>query len=183
MKTALTWSLLAAMLIGAACLSLTSTRTQPVKASIVRIVDGDTFVISVKGKKERVRLLHVDTEESSHPDKTKNTDFGRATTAAIRKMLPAGTEVVLQAGSGADDRDRYGRLLRYVFVPAEITGGHGAKYINYNVWLVKTGWSPYYTKYGKSKEYDAEFRAAEKYARERKLGVWRKGPLEVNTAI
>jgi micrococcal nuclease len=48
----------------------------------------------------------------------------------------------------------YGRILAYVFVDAQ----------NLNIDLVRQGLLSYYTKYGKSENYDAEFRAAEKQA-------------------
>ena len=41
-----------------------------------------------------------------------------------------------------------------------------------NLDLVRQGFSPYYTKYGKSEKYDADFRAAEKQARREKLNIW-----------
>jgi len=59
-------------------------------------------------------------------------------------------------------RGNYGRLQAYVFVD-----GH-----NLNLDLVRQGLSPYYTKYGKSEKYDAEFRAAEKQARKDQLNIW-----------
>ena len=59
-------------------------------------------------------------------------------------------------------RGNYGRLLAYVFV-----GGQ-----NLNLDLVRHGLSPYYTKYGKSEKYDAEFHVAEKQARKEKLNIW-----------
>ncbi len=59
-------------------------------------------------------------------------------------------------------RGYYGRLLAYVFVDRE----------NFNIDLVRQGLSPYYTKYGKSRKYDAEFHTAEKKARKEKLNIW-----------
>ena len=59
-------------------------------------------------------------------------------------------------------RGNYGRLLAYVFVDGK----------NINLNLVRKGLSPYYTKYGKSHKYDAEFRSAEKQARKEKLNIW-----------
>ena len=59
-------------------------------------------------------------------------------------------------------RGNYGRLLTYVFVDGQ----------NLNLDLVRQGLSLYYTKYGKSQKYDAEFSAAEKRARKKKLHIW-----------
>jgi micrococcal nuclease len=59
-------------------------------------------------------------------------------------------------------RGNHGRLLAYVFLDGK----------NLNLDLVRQGLSPYYTKYGKSEKYDAQFRAAEKQARKEKLNIW-----------
>ena len=59
-------------------------------------------------------------------------------------------------------RDKYNRLLAYVFLDG----------INFNIELVQQGLSPYYTQYGKSQKYDSQFKEAEKYARDNKLGLW-----------
>ena len=59
-------------------------------------------------------------------------------------------------------RGRYGRLLAYVFVDGK----------NFNLELVETGLSPYYTKYGLSEKYDKEFREAEQNALNHKLNIW-----------
>ena len=56
----------------------------------------------------------------------------------------------------------YGRLHAYVFVDR----------VNFNLELVKQGFSPYYTKYGLIQKYDQELRDAERHARNYKLGIW-----------
>ncbi len=61
-----------------------------------------------------------------------------------------------------NERDRYGRLLAYVVINGK----------NFNLELVSQGLAPYYTKYGKSKKYDDEFKAAEKQARKQGLNIW-----------
>ncbi len=48
---------------------------------ILRVVDGDTIDVDFHGRKERVRLLCVNTPESVHPDTSKNTPLG--TTASL----------------------------------------------------------------------------------------------------
>ena len=45
---------------------------------VIRVVDGDTIVVNYNGVNETVRLIGVDTPESVHPDKSKNTDAGFA---------------------------------------------------------------------------------------------------------
>lgn len=96
-------------------------------AGIVALVnDGDTMRLT-DGRK--VRLLQIDAPELQ-------TDcYGRAALALLRRLAPEGARVTLQRDSGLDDRDRYGRLLRYVFA-----GGR-----NVNLALVRAGAaSPYF---------------------------------------
>ena len=127
--------------------------------NVIRVVDGDTIIINFKGKKERIRLLRVNTPESVHPDKKQNIPMGKIASDFAKKSLK-GKYVDLEFEGPF--RGRYGRLLAYVFVDGT----------NFNLELVGQGLSPYYTKYGPSEKYDKEFRAAERYARKHNLNIW-----------
>jgi len=127
---------------------------------VLRIVDGDTIVVDYQGKHEKVRLLCVNTPESVHPDKKQNIPMGKIASRYTQKKV-TGEYVDLEFEIDRL-RGNYGRLLAYVFVDGK----------NLNLDLVRQGLSPYYTKYGKSQKYDAEFRAAEKQARKEKLNIW-----------
>ena len=127
---------------------------------VVRVVDGDTIVVRYNNKYEKVRLLCVNTPESVHPDKKQNIPMGKVASRYTQKKL-TGKYVNLEFEI-KKLRGNYGHLLAYVFV-----GGQ-----NLNLDLVRQGLSPYYTKYGKSQKYDAEFRAAEKQARKEMLNIW-----------
>jgi micrococcal nuclease len=127
---------------------------------VVRVVDGDTIVIKYNGKYEKVRLLCVNTPESVHPDEKQNIPMGKVASKYTQKKL-IGKYVNLEFEI-KKLRGNYGRLLAYVFVDGQ----------NLNLDLVRQGLSPYYTKYGKSEKYDAEFRAAEKQARKEELNIW-----------
>ena len=127
---------------------------------VIRVVDGDTIVIRYNGKSEKIRLLCVDTPESVHPDKKQNIPMGKVAARYTQKKL---TSKYVNLEFEMDRiRGNYGRLLAYVFVDGK----------NINLDLVRQGLSPYYTKYGKSQKYDAEFRAAERQARKEKLNIW-----------
>ena len=69
----------------------------------------------------------------------------------------------LSACQNNNKRGYYGRLLAYILVDGE----------NFNVELVRQGLSPYYTKYGHSDAFDAEFEAAEVSAKRQDLGIWK----------
>lgn len=80
-------------------------------ARVVRVVDGDTIVVALGGRQERVRYIGVDTPETVKPQ-TPVQCFGKAASAANRRLV-AGRRVRLVADVEA--RDRYGRLLAYVY--------------------------------------------------------------------
>lgn len=134
------------------------------KYRVLRVVDGDTIDIEYRGKKERIRMLNVDTPESVHPDKGRNTRMGHKASAYAKKHL-SGQQVSLEFEGRK--RGRYGRLLAYVILDGK----------NFNLELVKNGWSPYYTKYGQSQRYHSSFRSAETMARARGLNIWAEGDL------
>ena len=75
-----------------------------------------------------------------------------------KRLAGKSVEIELEGKTGG----RYGRLLAYVFVDDQ----------NFNLQLVRQGLSPYYTKYGRSQEYDQAFRDAEKSTRDLGLTIW-----------
>ena len=87
-------------------------------ATVVRVIDGDTIevVTGVFQRAETVRYIGIDTPETVHPDRPVE-PFGREATQANRELV-GWTIVWLEAD--VTDRDRYGRLLRYVYV--EVSG-------------------------------------------------------------
>ncbi len=62
----------------------------------------------------RIRLVGIDAPESANHDASKNTPEGAEATEYLRSILPAGTDVYLQ--QDVTDVDKYGRLLRYVWL-------------------------------------------------------------------
>jgi micrococcal nuclease len=80
-------------------------------ARVLRVVDGDTILVAVGGRQERVRYIGVDTPETVKPH-TPVQCFGKRASAANHRLVD-GREVRLVAD--AEARDRYGRLLAYVY--------------------------------------------------------------------
>jgi micrococcal nuclease len=78
---------------------------------VERVVDGDTIHVRLSGRSETVRYIGVDTPESVKPG-TPVQCFAKAASAANARLV-AGRRVRLVAG--AEERDRYGRLLAYVY--------------------------------------------------------------------
>jgi micrococcal nuclease len=85
-------------------------------AVVAEVVDGDTLQVEVGGAIEQVRLLGIDTPETVHPSKPVQC-WGPEASARTHELLPEGTEVLLQRD--AEARDRYGRLLVYVWRRAD----------------------------------------------------------------
>jgi len=78
---------------------------------VLRVVDGDTIQVEVGGRREKVRYIGVDTPESVKPGTPVECFAKRA--SAYNARLVAGERVRLV--SDAEPRDRYGRLLAYVY--------------------------------------------------------------------
>ena len=90
-----------------ASIALPAIRPDPAllqQAQVVHIVDGDTIDVRIGGEEERVRYYGIDTPERGDPCYAEATDRNRELVAQAVLLLPDGRE-----------RDRYGRLLRYVF--------------------------------------------------------------------
>ena len=143
----------------ASCAAPAGSGTNVCGLPVLRVVDGDTIVVRLKGKTEKVRLLNVDTPESVHPDRRRNTAMGKAASDYTRSRL-SGKPVCLEFEK--KKRGRFGRLLAYVILDKE----------NFNIELVRQGWSPYDTQYGKSPRYHRQFLAAQKKARAAARQIW-----------
>jgi micrococcal nuclease len=82
-------------------------------ARLERVIDGDTIVAEVGGREERVRYIGVDTPETVKPN-TPVECFGPQAHALNARLLgAAGTALTLRFDR--ELRDRYGRLLAYVY--------------------------------------------------------------------
>lgn len=124
---------------------------------VVRVVDGDTINVEINGKTEPVRYIGIDTPETVDPRKPVQC-FG-VEASKKNKELVEGKMVRLE--KDITDRDKYNRLLRYIWL--------GDTLINQE--LVAQGFAKSYS-YPPDIKYQDKFVAAEKRAREDKLGLW-----------
>lgn len=121
----------AVALIAAATAPSAETGRFTLSGKVTRVVDGDTIVVKLKGgKRERVRLIGIDTPELNPAE-----CFGIEATARTRR-LALGKPVRLVGDTTQDTRDRYRRLLAYVVLPRRvdlgrklIVGGFGSVYV------------------------------------------------------
>lgn len=128
-------TLLAALLLLAPSCGPVAAEAPPVKARVTWITDGDTISVKIGSRSEKVRLLGVDTPESNDVREEYKQAAYDARDWLIAKLK--GKTVVLEADPQADDRDKHGRLLRYVLLDGE----------NVNLTLVREGMGWAYTRF------------------------------------
>ena len=127
-------------------------------ATVTRVVDGDTLVVDIAGQEERVRLIGVDTPETVHPNKPVEY-FGKEA-SAFTKRIAEGETVRLESDPQNSNRDRYNRLLRYVYL---------ADGTCLNAEIIRQGYGFAYVKYPFSRM--EEYRLLERTAREEGRGL------------
>ena len=82
---------------------------------VTHVYDGDTIVVDMQGASETIRMIGADTPETVDPRKPVQC-YGPEASAYTHATLRAGMRVRLVADPLSSDRDRYGRLLRYVYL-------------------------------------------------------------------
>jgi micrococcal nuclease len=153
---------LAAVALG---VGVPSSFAQTFTGRVARIVDGDTIHVIARGFDTTVRLVGIDTPET-HPVRC----FGPEASARTARMLAPGTAVRLETDPTQLMRDRYGRLLAYVYRRAG-TGGSGATG-SVNFALVASGFAKVYVYGSRPFRYVGTFERAQARARARRLGLW-----------
>lgn len=134
---------------------------------VISIEDGDTITVHMNGEEERVRMIGVDTPETKDPRKPVQC-FGQAASNFTRQLIGA-RPVRLEADSLSDNRDRYNRLLRYVYLPdGQLVQAE----------IIRQGYGFAYTSFPFTKS-DA-FRLYEKEARTENRGLWNSCEPEPN---
>ncbi len=127
---------------------------------VTKVVDGDTFDVSIDGQTKRIRLIGVDTPETVDPRKPVQCFGKEASNKAVELLL--NKKVRLEADTTQGETDKYGRLLRYAFREDGLF---------YNKWIIENGYAHEYT-YNTPYKYQVEFKQAETVAREGKKGLW-----------
>lgn len=142
-----------------------------VQAEVVRHVDGDTFVVRVDNQDYKLRLIGVDTPETKHPRKPVQY-FGREASNYTAEQAPIGKKVWLERD--VTEFDKYGRLLRYVWLeqpssdtPTESEIKHGML----NAILVIGGYAAP-SPYPPDVKYEALFNKLSQEARNNGWGLW-----------
>ena len=120
---------------------------------VTSIHDGDTLTIA---SGEKVRFLQIDTPEIS-PAECYGDEAHKALVAIIGK-----SPITLESDSVSDDKDKYGRILRYVKVGK----------VNVNLKLVEIGAATPYFYRGEKGKYSNQLLKAAQNAKAKKIGLW-----------
>lgn len=143
-------------------------------AMVIRVIDGDTLKVECKGEKVSLRLIGIDTPESkannkAYKDAYKSkrdidtiTALGKRSTGFIKGLVKKGD--IINIEYDVEKRDRYKRLLGYVYVSS-------GKMINEVIIL--SGYANIMT-IPPNVKYAERFQKAYKEARENMRGLWQK---------
>lgn len=150
---------------------LTST-TEPgfarIEARVVSVVDGDTIKVEFGGAQYTIRLIGINTPETVHPSKP--VEWMGPEASEANKRLVEGQVVYLE--KDVSETDRYGRLLRYVYL---VDG------LFVNAELVRLGYAQVST-YPPDVRYTDLFLEMQQEARESERGLWGPTPVPASTA-
>jgi micrococcal nuclease len=129
-------------------------------ATMFEVVDGDTIDVNIKGHRERVRLIGIDTPETKKPN-TAVQCYGPEATAFTKTLLPP--DVTLHLERDVVARDDYGRMLAYVYL-----AGDG---MFVNMAIVQQGYARPLT-IPPNTAHASEFAEAARVAEADNLGLW-----------
>ncbi len=129
-------------------------------AEVIAVIDGDTIIVMLDGREETVRYIGIDTPE---PRREGKPECGSHEATEFNRTLVEGEIVRLVADT--EDRDRYDRLLRYVYV------GEGNDEVFVNAALLQAGVATPLT-IAPNDTYAHEFERLATDARSTKVGNW-----------
>lgn len=133
---------------------------------VTQVFDGDTIEVNFSGTTEKVRLIGVDTPETHHPNKAVQC-YGQAAYDNLKNLL--NNQIVrLEADPTNSNRDRYDRLLRYVYLDDELI----------NQKIIREGFGFAYVAFPFEKIND--FTAAQDQARQENIGLWKSCEVEID---
>jgi micrococcal nuclease len=137
-------------------------------AQVVDVVDGDTIKVSVEDKVYTVRYIGIDAPETKDPNRP--VEWMGPEASAANERLVGGKTVYLE--KDVSETDRYGRLLRYVYL-ADGTFVNAA--------LVRQGYAVA-SSYPPDVKYQDLLRQAEQEARQAERGLWSATPSPTSPA-
>lgn len=150
-------------------LTQSAQQNQPGLYRVSSFTDGDTIVVDMDGVNEPIRFIGVDTPETHDPRKSVQC-FGQAAASFTRQFIGA-NRVRLERDPDTSNRDKYNRLLRYVYL-------QNGQLVNAEI--IKQGYGFAYVYFPFTKM--EAFKTYQKSAETQSLGLWGKCPVQTNTA-
>ena len=150
---------------------ITTPKTDPQYTyySVTEVVDGDTVKVNINGTIETLRLIGLDTPETVDPRKPVQC-FGKEASNKGKELL-TGKKVRVEEDPTQGKRDKYSRLLAYIYTENGIF---------YNKYMIEQGYAHEYT-YNSTYKYQAEFKEAQRLAQQNQLGLWSPNTCNGNT--
>ena len=140
--------------------------------TLLKVRDGDTVEVRYHDLALAMRLRHIDTAESAHPDAQRNSAEGAETSRWAKDHLAGARIRVEFARAGwRIDQDRHGRALGLLWLDRDPVGP-GPEDELYNETVIRRGLSRYVTAFGDAGPLHPRLAAAEAEARAARRGVW-----------
>lgn len=148
-----------------------NSQNSPLYYEVISVVDGDTLSVNISGVKDTLRLIGIDTPETVDPRKPVQC-FGKEASNKAKALL-SGRKVRIEKDPSQGERDKYGRLLVYIYTENGLF---------FNKYMIEQGYAHEYT-YNIPYKYQEEFKTAEKIAREQEKGLWAPGVCESTSSL
>jgi micrococcal nuclease len=133
------------------------------EVSVDRVVDGDTIVVRLQNNTlEKVRIIGMNAPESVDP-RRKVECYGKEASVRLTELIQ-GKTVRLERDDSQQNYDKYGRLLRYVFLDGK----------NIAESMIADGYAYEYT-YRIPYTYQKIFKIAQQEAQKNEAGLWQQG--------
>lgn len=139
-----------------------------IEVKLIRCIDGDTAKFKVNGKEEKVRFLGINTPESVHPNGIVE-EYGKEASNYTCSMLMNANNIYIEYDVNSEARDKYSRLLGYVYVDNN----------NLGELLLSKGYAEVKYVYGNYKYIDS-YCNIQKQAYNERLGIWNNKNYEDN---
>ena len=133
------------------------------EAEVLKVIDGDTISVLLNGEKQTIRIIGINTPETVDPRKTVECFGAEASNKAKEYFKDKNYKVWLEEDPSQGDKDKYQRLLRYVFTDNGAT--------DYGLMMISQGFAYEYT-YNTPYKYQVIYKDAQIYAQNNKLGLW-----------
>jgi len=138
------------------------------EAQFVKVTDGDTIEVLLNDKTEKIRIIGINTPEIVDPRKAPEC-LGKEASDQAKKIFSNQKTVMLEKDPSQSERDKYNRLLRFVWLNNGTT--------DYGRLIISLGYAQEYT-YDLPYKYQSLYKEEQKKAQELKVGLWKDDACE-----